>query len=287
VQHAQDLPFGRIKPNGSSCHPSWSRNNFKCETEDHHTSSYSLNCPPPKTKGCSWPICICYMGCLVIPLPLLLSSSFNLFPFKCKTEDQHTSSCSLDCLPPKTKGCSWPICIRYAGTKTWPIPQPHDSAGALPGIGSTASILNGNHQKTSINGCENEQWAHGIELRSYPNQGIMCKPSQNVLFSGSRLFVCAHQGTGGTKKYERKTNREIKESKRIKGGCPCHVRIKVYPHTRTVLGKYTPEHSHPTGKDNLKYVRIRVPTLEQIAGLIRLGLTDKEIVCDIYISSHN
>jgi hypothetical protein len=115
VQHAQDLPFGRIKPNGSSCHPSWSRNNFKCETEDHHTSSYSLNCPPPKTKGCSWPICICYMGCLVIPLPLLLSSSFNLFPFKCKTEDQHTSSCSLDCLPPKTKGCSWPICIRYAG----------------------------------------------------------------------------------------------------------------------------------------------------------------------------
>jgi hypothetical protein len=129
---------------------------------------------------------------------------------------------------------------------------------------------------------ENEQRAHGVELRITQTRGSRGNSKQSALFSASRLFVCARRGTGGTKKYEKKTNRESRESKRVEGGCPCHVRIKVYPHTSTILGRYTPEHSHSTGKDNLKYVRIRIPTLEQIAGLIRLGLTDREIVCDIY-----
>ena len=134
---------------------------------------------------------------------------------------------------------------------------------------------------------ENEQRAHGIELRLAHTKRPRGSAEPSAVFNWSRLFVCARQGTGGTKIYEKKTNREGKESKRIEGGCPCQVRIKSYPHTGTVLGKYTPDHSHPTGKDNLKYVRIRVPTLEQITGLIRLGLTDREIVSDNYLSPSN
>jgi hypothetical protein len=42
--------FSRIKPNGSSCHPSQSQNDFDCKTKDHHTGSGSLNCPPPKNQ---------------------------------------------------------------------------------------------------------------------------------------------------------------------------------------------------------------------------------------------
>ena len=38
------------------------------------------------------------------------------------------------------------------GAQTWLIPQPHDSAEASPGTDSTASISNGIHQRTSING---------------------------------------------------------------------------------------------------------------------------------------
>ena len=83
------------------------------------------------------------------------------------------------------------------------------------------------------------------------------------------------------------TNHESQGTKRIDGGCPCCVLIKIYPHTRTIFGKYTPNHSHLTGKDNLKYVQIHIPTLEQITGLIRLGLMDREIGCDIYIYISN
>ena len=130
---------------------------------------------------------------------------------------------------------------------------------------------------------ENKQWAHGIELHSSQTRGSCASTTQSTLFSGSWLYVCAHQGTGGIKKYERKTKQENQERQHIQGGCLCQVRIKVYPHTLTVLRKYTLEHSHLTGKDNLKYVWIHVPMLEQITGLIRLWLTDKEIVCDTCI----
>ena len=72
----------------------------------------------------------------------------------------YTLSCLLNlCLPPwmrRTWTCklpprAWELTANL-GTKTrWTL-QPHDSAGALHGIGNMASILNGTHQKTSING---------------------------------------------------------------------------------------------------------------------------------------
>lgn len=122
---------------------------------------------------------------------------------------------------------------------------------------------------------EYEERAHGIELRCCHIR----RANRSALYTTNQLFCCSRQGTGGIKPYEKKTNRQRKlDSKRIEGGCPCRVRIKMYPHTNTVLGKYDRDHSHSTGKDNLKYVRIRVPTHALIAQLIRLGLKDKEIV---------
>ena len=101
---------------------------------------------------------------------------------------------------------------------------------------------------------ENEQQAHGIELCVSQTRGSRASTKQSALFSGSQLYICMCQGTSGIKKYERRSEWENQESKCIEGGCPCQVRIKVYPHTLTVLRKYTSKHSHLTGKDNLKYV---------------------------------
>ena len=70
------------------------------------------------------------------------------------------------------------------------------------------------------------------------------------------------------------------ESKWIEGGCPCLIQIKTYPHTDIILGKYDHNHSHPTGKDNLKYIRIQAPTRELIEGWVHYGVTDQEIVSD-------
>jgi hypothetical protein len=125
----------------------------------------------------------------------------------------------------------------------------------------------------------NEQQALGIEIRRCRTKHSKARGQQ--VYLTRETFRCARNQLGGTKPYVKKTTRERKiESKRIEGGCPCLVEIKTYPHTDTILGKYNHDHSHPTGKDNLRYIRIRVATRELIEAWVHYGVTDQEIVSD-------
>ena len=120
-----------------------------------------------------------------------------------------------------------------------------------------------------------EQAAISIEIRLSKTQASKTRE----LYSTNETFHCARNGTGGKKNYVKKTARETKiDSKRIEGGCPCYVQIKTYPHTNTVLGRYHHDHSHPTGKDNLRYIRIRVSACDLIEAWVQYGVTDQEIV---------
>jgi hypothetical protein len=122
-----------------------------------------------------------------------------------------------------------------------------------------------------------EQMAQGIEIRIAKTR--LSKARQ--VYLTCETFRCACNGCGGIKPYVKKTARERKiDTKRIVGGCPCYVQIKTYPHTDTILGKYEFSHSHETGKNNLKYIRIRVSTRELIESWVRYGVTNEEIVSD-------
>src|SRR5216684_6832525 len=122
-----------------------------------------------------------------------------------------------------------------------------------------------------------EQAAIGIKIRLSKTRYSKNKS----LYLTCETFHCACNGTGGKSHYMKRTTCERKiENKRIEGGCPCLVQIKTYPHTDTILGKYDHDHSHPTGKDNLKYIRIRASTRELIEGWVHYGVTDQEIVSD-------
>src|SRR5713101_7232440 len=101
------------------------------------------------------------------------------------------------------------------------------------------------------------------------------------LYSKCETYCCTHNRTGRKSHYVKKTTQEWKiESKQLEGGCPCFVQIKTYPCTNTILGKYNHDHSHPTSKDNLKYIRIRVVTQDLIEAWVHHGVTDQEIVSD-------
>jgi hypothetical protein len=121
-----------------------------------------------------------------------------------------------------------------------------------------------------------EQVAIGVEI--WVSKTWVSKMREQ-LYSTYEILRCARNGTGGKKTYVKKMTRERKiDSKRIEGGCPCFVQIKTYPHTNTVMGKYHHDHSHPTGKDNLRYIRIWASTWELIKGWVHYGVTDQEIV---------
>jgi hypothetical protein len=135
---------------------------------------------------------------------------------------------------------------------------------------------------------KHKQDASGVEIRV-----SVTRPSKTgVLYLNCVTFCCTRNGTGGVKAYEKTTARKRKvASKRIKGGCPCYVQIKTYPHTNTITGKYNLIHSHETGKNNLKYIRMRVSTRELIEDWVRYGVTNEEIVSylctDNYLSDRS
>ena len=122
---------------------------------------------------------------------------------------------------------------------------------------------------------DNEQTEQSIKLRPLKIE------HGSVLYMTNQIFRCMCNRMGGFKAYQKKTTCERKiESKRIAGGCPCHVQIKTYPHTAVVLGKYITNHSYPIRMDNLKFIRMRDSTHEMIASMLRYGKNDKDIVSD-------
>jgi hypothetical protein len=155
-----------------------------------------------------------------------------------------------------------------------------------PATSSKTGSMTYNHKKNSYNlewesradfntWLTHEQTAIGIEI--WVSKTWASKSKR--LYSTCKTLSCACNGTGGKKNYMKKNTCERKiDSKRIKGRCPCFIQIKTYPHTNTILGRYNHVYSHPTGKDNLKYIRIRISTHELIEVWVHYGVTDQEIV---------
>ncbi|KAJ7029405.1 hypothetical protein C8F04DRAFT_962988, partial [Mycena alexandri] len=94
------------------------------------------------------------------------------------------------------------------------------------------------------------------------------------------IYVCSRQGSGGKSKYQKKRDwgRKI-SSKRT--GCPCRLTVKTYPGTSEVLGFYKSDHSHATGDENLKYLRLDKETRLEIETMLRLGVEPKKILENI------
>jgi len=123
-----------------------------------------------------------------------------------------------------------------------------------------------------------EQAMRGIEIQLSKTQAS--KTWQ--LYSTCETFCCACNRTGRKKNYVKMTMCERKiNSKWIKGGCPCFIQIKTYPYTSTILGKYNCNHSHPTSKNNLKYIWIHVEMQELIEAWVHYRVTDQEIVSNL------
>jgi len=96
-------------------------------------------------------------------------------------------------------------------------------------------------------------------------------------YSWWQYFVCGRQESGGEKIYEKQHPDREHKSKMKKTGCSCHIDIKQYPHTSTVLGCYVAKHNHKIGAANIAYTRLSSTTQEQI----KLMLTQKIECCEI------
>jgi len=75
-----------------------------------------------------------------------------------------------------------------------------------------------------------EKWMYSIEF------GASTTQAKSPLYTQCQLFVCGRKASRGLKPYEKKNlDSECKISTK-KTGCGCHIWIKLYPHTSTILG---------------------------------------------------
>jgi len=81
-------------------------------------------------------------------------------------------------------------------------------------------------------------------------------------YSRWQRFVCGHQESRGEKIYEKQHLDRERKSEMKKTGCGCHIDIKQYPHTSTVLGCYVAEHDHEIGAANIAYTCLSGATQE-------------------------
>ena len=102
----------------------------------------------------------------------------------------------------------------------------------------------------------------------------------NRAWHEKHYYVCAREGTGGEKGYEKKHPEWGRKVPVKRSGCACRLIVKIYPHTPCVLGKYNSEHSHPIGYENARYTQLSKDTRIRIAEMIRMGISHAKIVRD-------
>jgi hypothetical protein len=125
-----------------------------------------------------------------------------------------------------------------------------------------------------------------IELRK--KDLVVNKATGMKKWLSKHIYVCAQQGTGSKSKYDKKHpnwNRKV-PSKRLETGCKCRLVVRTYPNTDKVLGKYTGDHGHAIGMENIRFTRLSDDTRLKIADLLRMGVSSENIVCITYSTSH-
>jgi len=92
--------------------------------------------------------------------------------------------------------------------------------------------------------------------------------AKSPLYTWRQLFVCGREASGGPVPYAKKNSDCESKISPKKIGCSCHIWIKLYPHTSTVLGRYVAEHDHKIGIANIAYTRLSGSACERIKAML-------------------
>ena len=99
-----------------------------------------------------------------------------------------------------------------------------------------------------------------------------------IRWSEKATYVCSRQHSGGRTTYEKKHPERHRKIGTKKTGCSCHIVIKQYHHTPTVLGRYAADHDHEIGAANIAYTRLSGTSREQIKDMLTQRVDRREIV---------
>ncbi|KAJ7572765.1 hypothetical protein C8J56DRAFT_806601, partial [Mycena floridula] len=122
-----------------------------------------------------------------------------------------------------------------------------------------------------------EEQEHTIELIYKETRPNRCKKYAHA-WTSKVIYVCSRQGSGGKKNYIAKNPGRHRKINKKHSGCSCRITFKKYPDTDVVLGFYTKQHDHATGKANAPYIRVSNDDRVRIAGMLRMGISPQRVV---------
>ncbi len=96
-------------------------------------------------------------------------------------------------------------------------------------------------------------------------------------WQAQRKYRCSHEFSGRKTDHENihQWDRKIPS---MKTGCQCHLIIKLYLDTKTILGKYEAQHNHALGNDNLRFLRLSDSIRKLVMEMIFTGMGSQAIV---------
>ena len=131
------------------------------------------------------------------------------------------------------------------------------------------------------------EWASIAEFEAWLKEEQLAKSIKFILSSTKpgtwlwtkrQTYVCSRQTSGGQKTYKKKYLDWQCKLDSKKTGCRCQIEIKHYPHTVTILGRYTEEHDHKIQLANIAYTRLSQVARDQIKIMLKQKVNQKEIV---------
>ena len=173
-----------------------------------------------------------------------------------------------------------------------------DSESESEGRGSRANTPDNAESPATLtsNGSFNWDWEHSYSLEwadlakfklwrqmeeclsSIEFIVLTTRTKSNALWSWCQHFVCRRQASRGEKIYEKKHPEWKRKTGTKKSGCGCHIDIKQYPHTSTILGCYAAKHDHEIGTANIAFTCLSSDTWEQIKTMLTQKINCREIM---------
>jgi len=102
--------------------------------------------------------------------------------------------------------------------------------------------------------------------------------AKSPLYTRRQLFVCGRKASRGPVPYAKKNSDCESKISPKKIGCSCHIWIKLYPHTSTVLGRYVAEHDHKIGVANIAYTCLSGSARKRIKAMLTQKVERPKIV---------
>ena len=127
---------------------------------------------------------------------------------------------------------------------------------------------------------EFKAWLKEEQLSKLIEFALSSTKTGTWLWTTKRTYICSRQMSGGKKVYEKKHSDWQCKLDSKKTGCRCHIEIKYYPHTLTILGHYKEEHDHEIRLANIAYTHLSQAACDQIKVMLKQKVDPKEIVCE-------